>query len=76
MTSLLTALLAVVIAAGAAIVIVEILHQVTRRLGRRSQLLRDLATAVAEQRSFPTVLGLIAFARVRRTLDEPLVLRS
>lgn len=44
MTSLLTALLAVVVAAGAAIVIVETVHWTTQRLGRRSPLLRDLAT--------------------------------
>ncbi|MFI7599638.1 mechanosensitive ion channel family protein [Actinoplanes sp. NPDC049681] len=43
MTSLLTALLAVVVAAGAAIVIVETVHWITNRLGRRSQLLCDLA---------------------------------
>lgn len=43
MTNVLTALLAVAIAAGAAIVIVESLHWVTKRLGRRSALLSDLA---------------------------------
>jgi len=42
-TSVLTALLAVVIAAGAAIVLVEAVHWVVKRLGRRSTLLNDLA---------------------------------
>ncbi|MGA5302232.1 mechanosensitive ion channel domain-containing protein [Nucisporomicrobium flavum] len=46
MTSLLTALLAIVIAAAAAIVLVEVVHRIVQRLGRRSELLRDLgATA-------------------------------
>lgn len=44
MTSVLTALLAVVIAAGLAVVVAEALHWMTKRLGSRSQLLRDLAT--------------------------------
>ncbi|MEV4707451.1 mechanosensitive ion channel family protein [Actinoplanes sp. NPDC049316] len=44
MTSLLKALLAVVVAAGAAIVLVEVTHRVMLRLGRRSQLLHDLGT--------------------------------
>ena len=44
MTSLLHALLAVVIAAGAAIVLVETVHRVVKRLGRRSALLNDLAS--------------------------------
>ena len=43
MTSALTALLAVVIAAGGAIVVVEAVHRVVKRLGRRSALLNDLA---------------------------------
>ena len=43
MTSLLTALLAVVIAAGAAIILVETVHRIVGRLGRRSKLLSDLA---------------------------------
>ena len=43
MTSVLTALLAVVIAAGGAIVVVEAVHRVVKRLGRRSALLNDLA---------------------------------
>ena len=43
MTSVLTALLAVVIAAGAAIVLVEAVHWVVKRLGRRSTVLNDLA---------------------------------
>ena len=43
MTSVLTALLAVVIAAGAAIVLVEAVHWAVKRLGRRSTLLNDLA---------------------------------
>jgi len=42
-TSVLTALLAVVIAAGAAIVLVEAVHWVVKRLGRRSTVLNDLA---------------------------------
>jgi small-conductance mechanosensitive channel len=42
-TSVLTALLAVVIAAGAAIILVEAVHWVVKRLGRRSTLLNDLA---------------------------------
>ncbi|GAA2498355.1 mechanosensitive ion channel family protein [Winogradskya humida] len=44
MTSVLTALLAVVVAAGAATVAVEAIHLVVKTLGRRSQLLADLAT--------------------------------
>jgi small-conductance mechanosensitive channel len=43
-TRVLTALLAVVIAAGAAIVLVEAVHWAVRRLGRRSPLLHDLAS--------------------------------
>ncbi|MFI7544226.1 mechanosensitive ion channel family protein [Actinoplanes sp. NPDC049599] len=43
MTSLLAALLAVVIAAGSAVVLVEAVHWVVKRLGRRSPLLTDLA---------------------------------
>ncbi len=43
MTSVLTALLAVVVAAGAAIVLVEAVHWVVGRLGRRSALLNELA---------------------------------
>jgi len=42
--SLLKALLAIVIAAVAAILFVEVTHRVVQRLGRRSQLLRDLGT--------------------------------
>jgi small-conductance mechanosensitive channel len=42
-TSLLSALLAVVIAAGAAILLVETVHWIVKRLGRRSALLSDLA---------------------------------
>jgi len=42
-TSLLTALLAVVIAAGAAVIFVETVHWIVKRLGRRSPLLHDLA---------------------------------
>ena len=44
MTSLLSALLAVAIAAAAAVILVEIVHRVVKRLGRRSALLNDLAT--------------------------------
>ncbi|WP_305786788.1 mechanosensitive ion channel family protein [Symbioplanes lichenis] len=44
MPSVLKVLLAVAAAAAAAIVVVEILHRITQRLGRKSQLLRDLAT--------------------------------
>lgn len=44
MTSLLSALLAVVVAAGAAMVIVEAVHTIIQRFGRRSSLLCDLAT--------------------------------
>ena len=43
MTSVLTALLAVVIAAGAAIILVEAVHLIIKRFGRTSTLLRDLA---------------------------------
>jgi small-conductance mechanosensitive channel len=43
-TSVLTALLAVAIAAGVAIILVEAVHRVVKRLGRRSPLLNDLAT--------------------------------
>jgi small-conductance mechanosensitive channel len=42
-TSVLTALLAVVIAAGAAIILVEAVHLIIKRFGRTSTLLRDLA---------------------------------
>jgi len=43
MRHLMIAILTVVAAAGAAIVLVEILHAATRRLGRRSELAADLA---------------------------------
>ena len=43
MRHLMIAVLTVVAAAGAAIVLVEILHGATRRLGRRSELAADLA---------------------------------
>jgi small-conductance mechanosensitive channel len=57
-TSVLSALLAVVIAAGAAIVMVEILHTVTKHLGRRSQLLEDLSTTA--HKPFLTFLTVFA----------------
>jgi small-conductance mechanosensitive channel len=57
-TNVLTALLAVAIAAGAAIVIVESLHWVTRRLGRRSALLSDLANTA--HRPFLTAFTIFA----------------
>ena len=43
MNSVLTALLAVVVAAGAALIFVEAVHLLVTRLGRRSPLLADLA---------------------------------
>jgi len=53
-TSVLTALLAVVIAAGSAVVLVEAVHWVVKRLGRRSPLLGDLA-ATAHRPFFAAV---------------------
>ena len=58
MTSVLNAVLAIVIAAGAAIVLAEALHWIVKRLGRRSTLLRDLA-ATAHR---PFLATLTAFA--------------
>jgi small-conductance mechanosensitive channel len=57
-TGVLTALLAIVIAAGSAIVLAEALHRIVKRLGRRSILLKDLA-ATAHR---PFVVTLTAFA--------------
>ncbi len=58
MTSVLTALLAVVVAAGSAIVLVEALHLIIKRLGRRSELLRDLANTAHR----PFLVAMTVFA--------------
>ncbi|MEU4419800.1 mechanosensitive ion channel domain-containing protein [Actinoplanes sp. NPDC024001] len=52
-----TALLAVVVSAGAAIVLVEVLHRIMVRLGRRSMLAADLARKV--HRPFLTAVTLL-----------------
>jgi small-conductance mechanosensitive channel len=57
-TSLLTALLAVVTAAGAAIVLVETVHWIVKRLGRSSPLLGDLARTAHK----PFLAGVTIFA--------------
>jgi small-conductance mechanosensitive channel len=64
-TSVLTALLAVVIAAGAAIVLVEAVHWVVKRLGRRSTLLNDLATTA--HKPFLTSVTIYAVQQAVRT---------
>ena len=46
MSSVLTVLLAVVGAAGVAIVFVEIVHGMVKRLGRRSPLAADMAQTI------------------------------
>lgn len=56
MTSLLTALLAVVFAAATAIVVVEILHRVLRRLGRTRPSLDDLASTAHRPFMFAAVV--------------------
>ncbi|AGZ44507.1 putative mechanosensitive ion channel [Actinoplanes friuliensis DSM 7358] len=53
-----TALLAVVVAAGSALVLVEVVHWILRRLGRRSTLLDDLATTAHK----PFLATMIVFA--------------
>jgi len=63
-TSLLTVLLAVVIAAGAAIVLVEAVHWVVKRLGRRSPLLGDLARTA--HKPFLATVTLLAVAQTVR----------
>ena len=69
MTSVLTALLAVVIAAGAAIVLVEVVHWVVKRLGRRSALLNDLA-ATAHKPFLATVTVYAVQQAVRSSAGE------
>ncbi|MCA2214744.1 mechanosensitive ion channel family protein [Jidongwangia harbinensis] len=65
MNGVLTALLAVVIAAGAAIVLVEAVHLVLTRLGRRSELLADLARTA--HRPFRVAVVMYAVQQVVRT---------
>ncbi|RSM60361.1 mechanosensitive ion channel protein MscS [Actinoplanes sp. ATCC 53533] len=69
MTSVLTALLAVVIAAGAAIVLVEAVHWVVRRLGRRSTLLNDLANTA--HRPFLATVTIFAVQQAVRGFAGP-----
>jgi small-conductance mechanosensitive channel len=68
-TSVLTALLAVVIAAGAAIVLVEAVHWVVRRLGRRSTLLNDLASTA--HRPFLATVTIFAVQQAVRGFAGP-----
>jgi small-conductance mechanosensitive channel len=63
-SSVLTALLAVVIAAALAIVVVEIAHRVMIRLGRKSPLAADLATKV--HRPFLTAVTLLSVQQAIR----------
>jgi len=66
---LLTALLAVVVAAGAALVLVEAVHLLTRRLGRRSPLWADLARTA--HRPFRAVVVVYAVEQALRSgVDE------
>ncbi|MFI5937196.1 mechanosensitive ion channel family protein [Actinoplanes sp. NPDC051494] len=62
MTSVLTALLAVVIAAGAAIVLVEAIHRVLKRLGQKSEFLRDLANTAHKPFLFAAVVFAVQVA--------------
>ncbi|MBB2942897.1 small-conductance mechanosensitive channel [Actinoplanes lutulentus] len=64
MSSVLTAVLAVVIAAGAAIVLVEIVHRVIRRLGQRSDLAADMAKKI--HRPFLVTVTLVAVQQAIR----------
>ena len=65
MTSLLRVLLAVVVAAGSAIVLAEAVHWVVKRLGRRSPLLNDLArTAHKPFLAFLTIFAVQQAVRV------------
>jgi small-conductance mechanosensitive channel len=57
-TRVLTALLAVVISAGLAVLVVEAVHWVVKRLGRRSALLSDLAATAHK----PFLVSLTIFA--------------
>jgi small-conductance mechanosensitive channel len=61
----LTALLVVVVAAGAALVFVEAVHLVIRRMGRRSTLLADLARTA--HRPFQAIVVLYAVEQALRT---------
>jgi small-conductance mechanosensitive channel len=61
----LTALLAMVVAIGAAIVLVEAIHLLVMRLGRRSQLLADLARTA--HRPFRTVVIVYAVQQALRS---------
>jgi len=64
MRQLMTAILTVLAAAGAAIVLVEILHGATRRLGRRSELAADLARTA--HRPFLATVTLFAIQQAIR----------
>ena len=64
MRHLMIAVLTVVAAAGAAIVLVEILHGATRRLGRRSELAADLARTA--HRPFLATVTLFAIQQALR----------
>jgi hypothetical protein len=61
----LTALLAVIVAAGAALVLVEAVHLVVTRLGRRSPLLADLARTA--HRPFQVTVVVYAIQQALRT---------
>ncbi|GID92785.1 mechanosensitive ion channel family protein [Amorphoplanes digitatis] len=64
MTSILTALLAVVIAAGSALLLAEAVHWIVKRLGRRSTLLSELAATA--HRPFLAVLTAFAVQQAVR----------
>ncbi|BBH63650.1 mechanosensitive ion channel protein MscS [Actinoplanes sp. OR16] len=74
MSSLLTAVLAVVIAATATIVIDEIVHKMVRRLGRRSPLAADLALKV--RRPFLVTTVLVAVQQTIRVFADDFTLRA
>jgi small-conductance mechanosensitive channel len=70
----LTALLAVVTASGAALVLVEAVHLVVTRLGRRSELLADLARTA--HRPFRVAVVMYAIQQVVRTGAGPFTGRN
>jgi small-conductance mechanosensitive channel len=68
-TSLLRVLLAVVVAAGSAIVLAEAVHWVVKRLGRRSPLLNDLARTA--HKPFLACLTIFAVQQAVRGFGGP-----
>jgi small-conductance mechanosensitive channel len=68
-TSLLRVLLAVVVAAGSAIVLAETVHRIVKRLGRRSPLLDDLARTA--HKPFLVCLTIFAVQQAVRGFGGP-----